>query len=58
MTTRDEDRAARARAQEQRAIEALDAIFSGGDLTEESLKLSNEFTDRQTARLSKWFRRN
>ena len=58
MTTRDEDRAARARAQEQRAIEALDAIFAGGDLTEESMKLSNEFTDRQAARLTKWLKRD
>jgi hypothetical protein len=51
------DRQQRALAQQERAIEAINAIFSGSDLTEESLRLANEFTDRQTARLSAWLRR-
>lgn len=37
--------------QEQRAIRAIQSIFSGGDLQAETLQLSNEFTDRQVARL-------
>ena len=43
--------------QERRAHQALDSIFSGGDLGDETLRLSNEFTDRQTARFSAWLRR-
>lgn len=31
--------------------------MNGGDLTRETLDLSNEFTDRQTARLTGWWRR-
>ena len=31
--------------------------MNGGDLTQETLNLSNEFTDRQTARLTDWLRR-
>jgi hypothetical protein len=46
-----------AETQEQRAIRALDAIFSGGDLAAETLQLSNEFTDRQVARLKRAVRR-
>lgn len=38
--------------QQQRAIRAIEAIFAGGDLTAETLQLSNEFTDRQVARLN------
>lgn len=38
-------------------MRALRAIFDGGDLSAETLNLSNEFTDRQTARLSRWLRR-
>jgi len=37
--------------QQQRATRAIDAIFSGGDLAAETMQLSNEFTDRQVARL-------
>jgi hypothetical protein len=37
--------------QQQRAMRAIQAIFSGGDLAAETLQLSNEFTDRQVARL-------
>ena len=43
--------------QQQRAIRALESIYSGGDLTDETLALSNEFTDLQTARLGTWWRR-
>jgi hypothetical protein len=49
-------RAEQARAQEQRAIETINAIVAGGDLSKETLDLSNEFTDRQTARLTSWLR--
>lgn len=44
--------------QQQRAIRAIEAIFSGGDLAAETLQLSNEFTDRQVARLKKAIRRH
>jgi hypothetical protein len=43
--------------QQQRAIRAIEAIFSGGDLAAETLQLSNEFTDRQLARLKDALRR-
>jgi len=52
-----DDKRDRARAQEQLAAEAISAIFSGADLVEESTRLANEYTDRQTSRLSSWFRR-
>lgn len=51
------ERDAAARAQQLRAERAIAAIFAGGDLASETLNLSNEFTDRQTARLSKLLRR-
>ena len=43
--------------QEERAIRSLQAIFGGADLTAETTQLANEFTDRQTGRLGRWFRR-
>ncbi len=43
--------------QQQRAIAALQAVWAGGNLGEETQKLSNEFTDRQTARFAAWLRR-
>jgi hypothetical protein len=43
--------------QQERAVAAISAIMSGADLTTEAMALSNEFTDRQTARLSSWLRR-
>ena len=43
--------------QQQRAMRAIQAIFSGGDLAAESLQLSNEFTDRQVERLKAAVRR-
>jgi hypothetical protein len=42
--------------QQQRAQRAIEAIFSGADLNAEAMQLANEFTDRQTARLSAWVR--
>jgi hypothetical protein len=42
--------------QEQRAMRALQNILNGANVTDESMKLSNEYTDRQTAKLSAWFR--
>lgn len=50
----DDGRADRARAQEDRATEAITAIFSGADLVDESMKLANEFTDSQTSRFASW----
>ncbi|WP_438352317.1 hypothetical protein [Microbacterium sp. CJ88] len=49
----DEDRP---ETQEERAMRTLRAIWAGGDLTEEAMKLSNEFTDRHTARFTRWLR--
>lgn len=43
--------------QQQRAIRAIEAIFSGADLATETLQLSNEFTDRQVERLRRAMRR-
>ena len=43
--------------QEQRAMRAIEAIFSGGDLAAETLQLSNEFTDRQVERMTRALRR-
>ena len=52
------ERAERAARQEERAAEAIRAIVSGGDLSAETLALSNEFTDETSARLRKRFRRS
>ena len=43
--------------QQQRAQRAIEAIFAGGDLQAETLRLSNEFTDRQVERLKRSLRR-
>lgn len=53
----DDERLRRAEAQEERAMQALDSILRGGDLGEETLRLSNEYTDGQTARFRAWLRR-
>jgi hypothetical protein len=53
----DDERMRRAEAQEERALQALDSILHGGDLGEETLRLSNEYTDGQTARFRAWLRR-
>ncbi len=42
---------------EQRALRALRAIDDGADIGAEAFALSNEFTDRHTARLAAWWRR-
>jgi hypothetical protein len=52
-----EERRRRAAAQQARAMQALRAIESGADLGDETTRLSNEFTDAQTARMAGWFRR-
>jgi len=43
--------------QEERAVRSLQAIFAGADLTAETTRLANEFTDRQSGRLKGWLRR-
>ena len=43
--------------QEQRALRSLQSIFGGADLTAETMRLANEFTDRQSGRLTGWLRR-
>jgi hypothetical protein len=53
----EDERARRAAAQEERAREALASILNGGDLTDETTRLSNEYTDAQTARLGAWVKR-
>jgi phage host-nuclease inhibitor protein Gam len=50
-------RAERAAEQERRAQAAIEAISAGGDVSEEALRLSNEFTDRHAARLGRFLRR-
>ncbi|WP_295784298.1 hypothetical protein [uncultured Microbacterium sp.] len=46
-----------AESPEERALRALRAIDEGADISAEALALSNEFTDRHTARLTAWWRR-
>ncbi|SDO32071.1 hypothetical protein SAMN04487848_0376 [Microbacterium sp. ru370.1] len=46
-----------AESPEDRALRALRAIDDGADIGAEAFALSNEFTDRHTARLSAWLRR-
>jgi hypothetical protein len=43
--------------QEERALEAIKAVAEGANPTQEAFRLSNEFTDRQTARFWAWLRR-
>lgn len=56
-----EDQAAqrrrRAAEQEARALAAIEAIRSGADITDESLRLANEYTDAQTARFGEWLKK-
>ena len=42
--------------QEEKAQATIRAIFTGGDLGEETLRLSNEFTDEMTGRIAQVFR--
>ena len=37
-------------------MRTLMAIYGGADLTEETKKLADEFTDRHTARFATWWR--
>ncbi|WP_210509230.1 hypothetical protein [Naasia sp. SYSU D00057] len=43
--------------QEERALRALQSIWAGGDVGQESSKLADEFTDAHTDRLKGWARR-
>jgi len=56
MATEESERMRRAAEQEKRALDALASIHAGADLGEETLALSNEFTDHHTARFLAWFR--
>lgn len=51
-TGRAAQRDARAAAQQAKAEQTLRAIFAGGDLTAETMQLSNDFTDELTGRLT------
>ena len=42
---------------EKRALEAIAAVAAGANPTREAYTLSNEFTDRQSARVAAWLRR-
>ena len=42
---------------EKRALEAIAAVAAGANPTREAYALSNEFTDRQSARVAAWLRR-
>ncbi len=46
----------RARLRRQRAEEAIASINGGADVTGESYRLANEFTDENTARFGAWLR--
>ncbi len=50
------DRSERALKQQERAIDAINAIAAGADPSSEALRLANDFSDRQTARLTAWLR--
>jgi hypothetical protein len=52
------DRSERALKQQERAIDAINAIAAGADPSLEALRLANDFSDRQTARLTAWLRRS
>jgi len=43
--------------QEQRALRHISAMANGADITEHASDLSNDFTDRITARIVGWFTR-
>jgi len=47
----------RARLQQQRAEEAIASINAGANVTGESYRLANEFTDAHSARFGAWLRR-
>ncbi|BFM23598.1 hypothetical protein [Microbacterium sp. che218] len=43
--------------QEERALRAMANIHAGADITDEAMRLSNDYTDRQTRRVKAWFAR-
>lgn len=43
--------------QEERALRALANIHAGADITDEAMRLSNDYTDRRTRRVKAWFAR-
>jgi hypothetical protein len=43
--------------QEQRALRHISAMANGADITKHASDLSNDFTDRFTARIVDWFTR-
>ncbi len=43
--------------QEQRALRQIRAMAEGADITQSASDLSNDFTDRITARIAAWFSR-
>lgn len=47
------ERRERAALHQKRATETIEAIMNGGDLTAETLALSNRFTDETAARVRK-----
>ena len=47
----------RAETQQERALRSLRNIFAGADLTDETMTLANEFTDRQVDRMKGFWRR-
>lgn len=47
----------RALTQQERAEATLRSIMAGGNLSAETMNLSNDFTDRQVSRLTSFFRR-
>lgn len=52
----DEERRRRAAEQEARALQALESIRNGGDLSKETLDLSNEYSDGLWSRFTAWRR--
>ena len=51
------DEADAAKAQEERALQAIRNIQAGSNVTYEAYMLANEFTDSHTARFMAWLRR-
>lgn len=43
--------------QEERALRAIANMQAGADISDEALRLSNEYTDRQTLRVKEWLAR-
>ena len=41
--------------QAERAMRALQNIANGANVTDEAMKLSNQYTDRHFAKMSRWF---